>query len=201
MEGAASAGSATRRMLLRRGLTLEYLTLGWNIVGTAVSIAAAVTARSVALVRFGLDSLIEIGASTVVIWQLNQRDQAHQRRALRLIGSAFIALAVYIAAQATYTLIAAQHPHHSLLGIVWTATTCLAMLALATAKTQTGNALENPVLLTEGRVTLIDAYLAGAILIGLALNSTLGWWWADPLAGLIIVFYGLREGRHTLSEA
>jgi divalent metal cation (Fe/Co/Zn/Cd) transporter len=200
MQAAASAGSATRRMLTRRGLALEYVTLAWNIVGTAVSITAAVAAGSVALAGFGLDSLVEIGASTVVIWQLNQRDHAHQRRALRLIGAAFIALALYIAAQGIYTLIAAQHPHHSLLGIVWTAVTCLAMLTLATAKTHTGKALENPVLLTEGRVTLIDAYLAGSILIGLALNATLGWWWADPLAGFVIVFYGLREGRHALTE-
>lgn len=200
MEGTASAESATRRMLIRRGLTLEYLTLGWNIAGTAVSITAAVAAGSVALAGFGLDSLIEIGASTVVVWQLNQQERTRERRALRLIGGAFIALALYIAAQAIYTLIAAQHPHHSILGIAWTAVTCMTMLALAAGKTQTGNALENPVLLTEGRVTLIDAYLAGAILAGLALNATLGWWWADPLAGLVIVFYGLREGRHALRE-
>ena len=114
---------------------------------------------------------------------------------------AFIALALYIAAQAAYTLIAAQHPQHSILGIAWTAVTCVIMLALAAGKTRTGRALENPVLLTEGRVTLIDAYLAGAILLGLALNAAVGWWWADPLAGLVIVFYGLREGRHALRGA
>jgi divalent metal cation (Fe/Co/Zn/Cd) transporter len=201
MASATSATSATRRMLVRRGLTLEYLTLAWNFVGTIVSILAAVAAGSVALAGFGLDSVIEIGASTVVIWQLNRRDHTNQRRALRLIGGAFIALAVYIAAQAIYTLIAAQHPHHSILGIAWTAVTCVVMLALAAGKTRTGKALVNTVLLTEGRVTLIDAYLAGAILTGLGLNATLGWWWADPLAGLVIVFYGLREGRHVLREA
>ena len=200
MDGAAAAGSATRRMLIRRGLALEYLTLGWNVVGTAMSIAAAVAAGSVALAGFGLDSLIEIGASTVVIWHLSHSARAHERRALRLIGGAFIALAVYIAAQAIYTLFAAQHPHRSVPGIAWTAVTCLTMLALAAAKTRTGKALESPVLLTEGRVTLIDAYLAGAILTGLALNATLDWWWADPLAGFVIVFYGLREGRHALRE-
>jgi divalent metal cation (Fe/Co/Zn/Cd) transporter len=198
MEGAASAGSATRRMLVRRGLTLEYLTLGWNVVGTLVSILAAVAVGSVALAGFGLDSLIEIGASTVVIWQLNQRDRTGERRARRLIGGAFIAVALYVAVQAIYALISAQQPNHSILGIAWTAVTCLAMLALAAAKTETGKALENAVLLTEGRVTLIDAYLAGAILTGLALNATLDWWWADPLAGLVIVFYGIREGRHAL---
>jgi len=120
---------------------------------------------------------------------------------LRLIGGAFIALAVYIAAQAAYTLISAQHPHRSTVGIAWAARTCLAMLALATGKTNTGKALHNSLLQTEGRVTLIDAYLAGAILTGLLLNAALGWWWADPLAGLVIVFYGLREGSRTLREA
>ena len=201
MADAASAGSATTRMLVRRGLTLEYLTLIWNVVGTVVSILAAVAAGSVALAGFGLDSLIEIGASTVVIWQLNERDQSRERRALRLIGGAFIGLALYIVVQAAYTLIAAQHPHHSTLGIAWTAVTCVVMLALAAGKTRTGRPLENPVLLTEGRVTLIDAYLAGAILIGLALNAAVGWWWADPLAGVVIVFYGLREGRNALRQA
>jgi lysylphosphatidylglycerol synthetase-like protein (DUF2156 family) len=128
MQGTALAGSATRRMLIRRGLTLAYLTLGWNITGTVVSILAAVAAGSVALAGFGLEPRIEIGASTVVIWQLNQRDHAHQRRALRLLGAAFIALALCIAAQAIYTLIAAQRPSHSLPGIAWTAATCLTML-------------------------------------------------------------------------
>jgi divalent metal cation (Fe/Co/Zn/Cd) transporter len=201
MEGAASAGSATKRMLVRRGLTLEYLTLGWNVVGTGVSIVAALAAGSVALAAFGLDSLIEIGASTVVIWQLDQLGRGRERRALRLIGGAFIALGLYIAAQAAYTLIAAQHPQQSLLGIAWTAVTFLVMLALAGGKARTGGALDNPVLQTEARVTLIDAYLAGAILTGLALNAALGWWWADPLAGFVIVFYGLREGRRALREA
>jgi hypothetical protein len=109
MESATSAGSATERMLVRRGLTLEYLTLGWNVVGTGVSILAAVAAGSVALAGFGLDSLIEIGASTVVIWQLDQLGHGRERRALRLIGGAFFTLALYIAAEAAYTLIAAQH--------------------------------------------------------------------------------------------
>lgn len=142
--------------------------MGWNVVGTIVSILAAVAAGSVALAGFGLDSLIEIGASTVVIWRLHQRDRKRQRRALRLIGGSFIALALYIAVQAIYTLVTAQHPHHSILGIAWTAVTCLTMLALAAGKASTGKALDDPVLQTEGRVTLIDEYLAGAILTGLA---------------------------------
>jgi divalent metal cation (Fe/Co/Zn/Cd) transporter len=85
------------------------------------------------------------------------------------------------------------------LGIIWTAATVLVMLALAAGKGRTGKALENPVLQTEGRVTLIDAYLAAAVLLGLVLNAAAGWWWADPLAGLVIVYYGLREGRQALT--
>lgn len=192
--------SSTRRALLRRGLTLEYLTLAWNVVGTAVVISAALAAGSVALAGFGLDSLIEIGASVVVIWQLKDPGHTRERRALRLIGGAFIALAIYIGAQAGYTLITADHPGTSTLGIVWTAATVLVMLALAGGKASTGEALGNPVLRTEARVTLIDAYLAAAVLLGLVLNAALGWWWADPLAGLVIVYYGLREGRQALAS-
>ncbi len=193
--------SSTRRALLRRGLTLEYITLCWNVVGVAVLIVAAVAAGSVALAGFGLDSLIEIGASVVVVWQLKNPGHARERRALRLIGGAFIALAIYIGAQAAYTLVSASHPHSSTLGIIWTAATVVVMLALAAGKARTGKALDNPVLQTEGRVTLIDAYLATAVLLGLVLNATAGWWWADPLAGLVIVYYGLREGRQALSPS
>ncbi|MGH2909968.1 MAG: cation transporter, partial [Solirubrobacteraceae bacterium] len=190
--------SAGQLALLRRGLALEYITLSWNVVGTVITILAAIASGSVALAGFGLDSLIEIGASTVVIWQLNDTTGSRERRALRLIGAGFIALAIYIAAQAAYTLIDASHPAHSTLGIAWTAVTCAVMLALAAGKAQTGKALDNRVLQTEGRVTLVDAYLAAAVLVGLTLNAAVGWWWADPLAGLVIVFYGIREGHEAL---
>jgi divalent metal cation (Fe/Co/Zn/Cd) transporter len=190
------AGSET---LLRRGLALEYLTLSWNVVGAGVLIAAALSAGSVALAGFGLDSLIESGASTVVIWQLKGTGGADREfRALRLIGVAFIALAVYVSAQAAFALITSSHPRHSTLGIAWTAATALLMVALAAGKASTGRTLGNRTLQTEARVTLIDAYLAAAVFLGLLLNSTLGWWWADPVAGLVVVYYGIREGREAL---
>jgi divalent metal cation (Fe/Co/Zn/Cd) transporter len=186
----------TTRRLLRRGLALEYITLGWNTVGVVILAFAALAARSVALAGFGLDSLVEIGASVVVVWELTGAGgSVRQGRALRLIGAAFFALAVYIAAQGAYVLVTGARPAHSPLGIAWTAVTCTAMLALAYGKALTGRALGNPVLTTEGRVTLVDAYLAGAVLIGLVLNAAFGWWWADPVAGFVIVFYGIREGR------
>lgn len=190
--------TATAEKLLRRGLALEYVTLSWNVVGTVVVLAAALSAGSVALAGFGLDSLIEIGASTIVVWQLKDSGGTRERHAMRLIGIAFIALATYIAAQAAYTLVVANRPEPSTLGIVWTAVTCGVMVALAAGKARTGRALGNRVLRTEARVTLIDAYLAGAVVLGLVVNAALGWWWADPLAGLVIVYYGLREGRQAL---
>jgi divalent metal cation (Fe/Co/Zn/Cd) transporter len=194
-----TADEPARRALLRRGFALEYATLAWNVVGIVVLALAAVSARSVALAGFGLDSLIEIAASTVVIWELSRAGETRQRRALRLIGVGFALLAVYLLMQSTWVLAAGFHPHHSPLGLGWTSATAAAMFALAAGKARTGHALNNPVLQAEGRVTLIDGLLAVAVLIGLALNTALGWWWADPLAGYVLVYYALREVREIFS--
>jgi divalent metal cation (Fe/Co/Zn/Cd) transporter len=184
-----------RARLLRRGFLLEYLTLGWNAAGIIVLGFAAVAARSVALAGFGLDSLIEIGASTVVIWELSGTGEDRQRRGLRLIGYAFTGLAAYLLIQSTAVLAAGYHPRHSPAGIAWTAVTAAVMFALAAGKARTGRALSNPVLRTEGRVTLVDAILAVAVLAGLLLNAAAGWWWADPAAGYVLVYYAAREVR------
>lgn len=189
----------TAPALLRRGVNLERVTLAWNAVGIVVLAFAAIAARSVALAGFGLDSLVEIGASTVVLWELSGTGQQRQRRALRLIGAAFVALAVYIAVQSTVVLVSGYHPQHSLLGIAWTAITAAVMFALAAGKVSTGRALNNWVLQTEGRVTFVDGLLATAVLVGLVLNAGFGAWWADPLAGFVIVFYGLKEARAIFS--
>jgi divalent metal cation (Fe/Co/Zn/Cd) transporter len=187
--------------LLRRGLWLEYATLGWNVVGTVIVLIAAARAGSAALAGFGLDSAIEIFASVVVVWQLKGLEQDREALALKLIGTAFIALAIYVLVQSVWTLLADAHPAPSLLGIVWLVVTCAVMLLLAWGKLVTGRQLGNFVLTTEARVTLIDAALAGAVLIGVGLNALFGWWWADPLAGLVIVYYGLTEGRAAWKHA
>lgn len=181
--------------LLRRGRQLEAATLAWNVIGIVVLAIAALAARSVALAGFGLDSLIEIGASTVVLWELSGTGEERQRTALRLIAAALLALAAYLTVQTIVVLATGYHPHHSPLGITWTAITALAMFALAYGKKRVGTALDNNVLTTESRVTVIDGLLACAVLLGLALNAALGWWWADPLAGLVIVYYAIREAR------
>jgi hypothetical protein len=159
----ATVDDAARAALLRRGLALEYVTLAWNVVGIIALAIAAVSARSVALAGFGLDSLIEIGASTVVIWELPGTGEDRQRRGLRLIGYAFAALAAYLLVQSTVVLVTGYHPRHSVLGIAWTSVTAAAMFALAFGNASTGKTLGNPVLQTEGRVTLIDGILAIAV--------------------------------------
>jgi divalent metal cation (Fe/Co/Zn/Cd) transporter len=190
-----STDDPRRPALVRRGFVLEYMTLAWNIAGIVVLAIAAIGARSVALAGFGLDSLIEIGASTVVIWELSGTGEERQRRGLRLIGYAFAALAAYLLIQSTVVLVTGYHPRHSPLGIAWTAVTALVMFALAAGKARTGRTLDNPVLRTEGRVTMIDGILAVAVLLGLILNAALGWWWADPAAGYVLVYYAGREVR------
>jgi divalent metal cation (Fe/Co/Zn/Cd) transporter len=188
--------------LRRRGLRLEYATLAWNVVGSVIVLVAAVAAHSVALAGFGLDSMIEILASLVVVWQLPDMSAAErERRALRIIGVAFLLLAAYISVQSVFVLVTAAHPRHSLAGIIWLALTAAAMLVLAAAKHRTGRALGSRVLRTEARVTLIDGLLALAVLLGLTLNAAAGLWWADPAAAFVIVYYGAREGWHALQES
>lgn len=185
--------------LLRRGLRLEYATLAWNVVGVAVLGWSAARTGSPALAGFGLDSLVEIAASLVVVWQLTGTAADREERAMRLIGAAFAGLVVYVLAQSAYVLSVGGRPQPSALGIGWVAATAAVMTALAAGKLRTGAALGNPVLRSEGRVTLVDAYLAAAVLAGLVLSATLRWWAADPLAALVIVGYGVREARHGLT--
>jgi divalent metal cation (Fe/Co/Zn/Cd) transporter len=198
------------------------------VIGAAVIIAAAIDAGSVALAGFGLDSLIEIFASTIVVWQLKGVNQNRERLALRCIGVAFFLLALYVLVQSARSVVAgldaanysgtaplsmAQHndrspstelgitgwrPGTSAVGMAWLFATVVAMLLLAWGKQVTGRQLGNRVLQTEARVTLIDAWLAASVLLGVGLNAAFGWWWADPAAGLIIVYYGIREGREAL---
>ncbi len=195
MTAATPISETERHAGVRRGLLLEYITLGWNVVGSVVVILAAFAARSVALAGFGLDSLIEIFASIIVVWELTGAGgKERERRALRLIGIAFLCLALYILVQSAVILLSSSRPHTSVPGILWLGATLIAMLLLAWGKKVTGEKIGNPVLMTESRVTLIDALLAAAVFLGLILNAAFGWWWADPLAGLVIVYYGFKEG-------
>lgn len=197
---ADGAEQSAQRRLLTRGRHLELSTLGWNVVGVFTLAYGAVAARSVALAGFGLDSLIEIAASAVVLWELADVASERRSRAVRLIGLAFVLLAIYLVIQSTVVLVVGFRPHHSRLGIAWTGATAAVMFALARGKARTGAALHNPVLQAEGRITLIDGILATAVLTGLVLNAVLGWWWADPLAGYVLLYYAAREARGALAK-
>jgi divalent metal cation (Fe/Co/Zn/Cd) transporter len=194
-------GQADDARLLRRGVRLEYLTLAWNVVGVGVLALSAWRARSLALAGFGLDSLIEILASAVVVWQLTGAGKGRERTALRVISVSFALLCCYILAQAALGLIAGARPAASPVGLAWLALTVVAMLTLAAAKRSTGRRLGQQVLISEAGVTLVDAGLAAAVLVGVALNALLHWWWADPLSSLAIVGYGARESREAWRHA
>ena len=133
--------------------------------------------------------------------QIKGIDRNREARALRLIGGAFFLLAVYVLAQAAYTPTAGIHPAPSLSGALWLVMTVITMLLLAWGKLVVGRQLRNPVISAEARVTLIDGYLAATVLVGLVLNGSFGWWWADPLTSLVLVYYGIKEGLEARRHA
>lgn len=186
-------------VLLKGGLWLEYVTLAWNVVGWWIVLGAALVAKSVALAGFGIDSIIEIFASVIVVWQLKSINKDKEKFAEKLIGIAFLLLAIYITIQAGIVLLNHFYPKTSATGIIWLALTATAMFLLAWGKGYVGKQLGNPVLQKEAKVTVVDGLLAASVLVGIVLNAMFGFWWADPLAGFVIVYYGLTEGFHALN--
>jgi cation efflux family protein len=143
----------------------------------------------------------EVLSINIVIWQLANVNSKRRTLAHRLIGWAFFGFAIYILVQSIAVLLFQSRPEQSVGGILWLALTLTAMLALAFGKDRTGKNLGDVVLQTEARVTLVDAYLAASVLVGLILNAAIGWWWADPVAALVILFYGFKEGFHSWQES
>ncbi len=186
--------------LLKKGLTLEYITLGWNIVGCVILAFTAYYAHSVALVGFGIDSAIEIFASVVVVWQLRATHKNDELKALKFIGTAFMLLAVYISIQSIFALVYNSRPQQSVVGIIWLTLTVIAMFLLAYGKLEVGKKLQHNVLQAEAKVTLVDGILASVVLISLLLNFFFGIWIVDILAGFIIAGYSFIEGLHAWKE-
>lgn len=181
--------------LRRRGLRLEYLTLAWNVVEAAVAVGAGVAAGSIALVGFGLDSLIEVFAAVVVIWELQGVGEDRERRALRLIAISFFALAAYVVVEAGRDLLLGAEPGHSPVGVALAATSLVVMPALGLAKRRTGQRLGSAPLIADSAETLLCVSLSAILLAGLVLNTAVHWWWADPLAALGIATLAIREGK------
>jgi len=180
--------------LRRRALMLAWLTVGWNVIEAVVAIAAGRSAGSLALIGFGLDSTIEVASSLVIIWQFSGSDEAREQRALRLIAISFFALAAFVIIQAALDLTAGNEPESSAVGVALAIASLVVMPILATAKRSTGRRLGSAAVTADSMQTWLCTYLSAVLLVGLLLNATLGWWWADPLAAVIIGALALREG-------
>lgn len=168
----------------------------WMVAEAAVAITAGLLAASIALVGFGLDSVIELISATVVIWQLRGEitGQDRQTRAVRLIGVTFFALATYLTIDSIRDLATGTQPRQSIPGLAVTAAALIVMPALAIAKRRTGKALGNRTLVADSAETAFCALTSAAALLGVGLNTWLGWWWADPAAALIIAALAVKEG-------
>ena len=181
--------------LRRRGFWLEYASMAWMTVEAVVAITSGFVASSIALIGFGLDSVIEFFAAAVVVWQLRGAvSEERETRALRLIGVTFFALAAYLAVESISDLVSQTRPEQSPPGIVVTAAALVVMPLLAVAKRRTGQILDNRTLIADAAESAFCALTSAAALLGLGLNAWLGWWWADPAAALVIAALAVREG-------
>lgn len=194
--GRHAGASVARSKLLRRGRRLEYLTLVWNSAEAVVAVVSGVLAGSTALIGFGVDSVIESSSGAVLLWRLNDRTDREdvEGLALRLVGLSFLALAAWVGWDALGAILNRDAPDESMVGIVLAAVSLVVMPLLARAKRDVARGLGSSALHADSRQTDLCAYLSAILLGGLALNALLGWWWADPIAGLIMVPIIVREG-------
>jgi divalent metal cation (Fe/Co/Zn/Cd) transporter len=197
-----SSPAPDRAPLVRRGLRLNYLTIGYNVVEALVSLVSGFLAGSVALVGFGIDSVIEVSASAAAQWRLRV-DLDHARRehvellTRRAIGISFLALALYVAIDSGKSLWLAERPDRSITGIVILTMSLIVMPVLARAKRRVARSLDSRALEADATQTSLCAWLSAIALAGVALNAALGWWWADPAAGLGIATLAAVEGVRT----
>ncbi|OUE08081.1 Cation efflux family protein [Clavibacter michiganensis] len=193
----APAGPApARRALLRRRIRwIVAATIAYNVVEAVVAISAGTIASSTALVGFGLDSIVEVLSAAAVAWQFAAPDpEERERVALRVIAVSFFGLAAFVSVDAVLALTGLREPEHSPVGIVLAAVSLAVMPFLSLLERRTGTELGSASAVADSNQTLICSYLSAAVLLGLVLNLTLGWTWADPVAGLVIVVFAIREG-------
>lgn len=192
-----------REALIRRGLRLEYVTLGWSLLEAAVAVAAGVLAGSIALIAFGLDSVIEMSSGAILLWRLSSdRDEVGRERtearALRLVGISLLAIAVYIAVEAARSLILRHAAEISQVGMGLAIAALIVMPWLARAKRRVAAQIDSHALVADSRQSDICSWLAAILIAGLFLNALLGWWWSDPVAALLMVPLIAKEGFEAL---
>jgi divalent metal cation (Fe/Co/Zn/Cd) transporter len=192
-----------RAALLRRALRLEYLTVGWNVVEGVIAVWAALAAGSIALLGFGIDSFVEMASGLILLWRLRTEArhitpidiEALDRRAHRFVGLSLFLLGAYVALDATHALLAREKPEPTLIGIGLTALSLPVMLWLGRAKRRAALHLESRAMESDAFQTTACMWLSLVTLAGIALNATLGWWWADPAAALVMTYFLVQEGR------
>lgn len=194
--------------LYRRGLWLEYFTVAYNMAEAAVSIVFGVLAGSIALVGFGLDSIVESLSGGILIWRLRQHgkcseeyEERIEKRAMRFVAVSFFILGAYILYESVNKLVSSEVPDASLPGIIIAVASLIVMPLLAWQKIRVGKAIGSQALIADSKETLACAALSVALLLGLGANYLFGFWQADPLAGLVIVFFLVREGREVWQES
>jgi len=188
---------AVRGSNVRRGRMLAYFTIIWNSLEGIIAIGAGVFAGSIALVGFGVDSVIEVSSGAIILWRL-AADEERERLALKLVGISFLALAAYVMLHAVKSLIYQEPPNPSYVGIAIAALSLVAMPLIAREKRKVANRLNSAAMIADSRQTDLCAYLSAILLGGLILNAIFGWWWADPIAALIMVPIIAREGAKAL---
>jgi divalent metal cation (Fe/Co/Zn/Cd) transporter len=191
----ATVRTVDRARWRRIALALAWATIAWNSLEAIVAIASGAEAGSIALVGFGLNSIVEVGSAVVVVWQFSGADVEREQRALKLIAGSFFVFAAYVAAQAGWDLIARSEPSESVPGIVLAALSLMVMPGLAIAKRRVGRRMSSRTVVADSGQTMLCSYLSAILLIGLVANATVDWWWADPIAALVIAGLAVREGR------
>jgi divalent metal cation (Fe/Co/Zn/Cd) transporter len=202
----ATASTAADR-LWRWAWLLTALTIGWNSLEALIAVGTGVQADSIALVSFGLDSVIEVSSALVIVWRLTRRstdsaaNQRTERRAVRLIAGSFFAIAAYVAVDAVLKLLGmGAEPEQSAVGLALVTLSLVVMPTLAWAKRRVAAGLESAALRADGAQTQLCTYLSAVVLVGLAANALAGWWWMDPLAGLVVAGLAIKEGRAAWSS-
>jgi divalent metal cation (Fe/Co/Zn/Cd) transporter len=200
--------TADRSVLVRKALNYEYVLVGWNVLEACIAVAAGVMAGSVALVGFGLDSIIEVTSAGTLIWRLKKYgskdagvESRAEKRALRIVGVTFLLLAAYVTFESAKTLWLKEEPRESKVGIALSILSAIVMPSLGLAKRKIARQLGSKALEADAMETMICAYLSVILLVGLGLNALFGWWWADPVAGLLMVVLIVKEGWEAWEES
>ena len=191
--------SRNRADLVRRGRYLEYFTIGYNTLEGLIAVAAGLLAGSIALVGFGFDSLIEVTSGAVLLWRLHadldeERRERVEAISLKIVGACFVLLAIYVSYDSVKSLIRREAPQESIVGIILAAASLIVMPLLVRAKRKVARGIESAALMADSKQTELCTYLSAILLAGLLLNALFGWWWADPVAALVMVPIIVKEG-------